>query len=709
MEFLRVSILFFFFISAAPFLNAETVRQAFTEVELISESPAARPGQTFYAAVRFKMDPDWHIYWINPGDSGMAPKIEWRLPEGWTAGPVLWPSPEKIEQPPLASYGYSQEVLLMSALQAPEIQTPGKQTLKASVRWLACKVDCIPGRAELSLPFPVPENAETAAHRLKLFSEARARLPLPPDAADRRLEAETQHETLTLFFSPKPGEKFPSVYFFPENNGLILHAAPQILKKGKSGWELKIPLSANRPHSLERLRGVLFSAGGWRGPGSEQGLSVDIPLRLKASEGMTVLTAVFFAFLGGLILNLMPCVLPVLSLKILNFIQEAAENPRALFKHGLAFTAGVVLSFWFLAGLLTAFQAAGKFAGWGFQLQSSSFLLVLVFIFLFFTLNLFGVFEIGTSLTGIRGSGARKSGLTGSFSSGIFTTIVATPCTAPFMGTALGFSLSQPPAISFLIFTALGLGMAAPYLLLCSSPRLLRFVPKPGPWMVTLKQILGLPLLGTCAWLLWVLGLQRGPAIFPFVLTGLVCASLSAWIAGKWGTPFSETKPRRMASAAALFLLVMGLILSFSGLSQTSPAEKKTGREKGGPQIAWEPYSDQRLQTLLRESRPVFIDFTAAWCLTCQVNERVALDIPKVVKVFRQSNIAALKADWTSQDPEITRALLRYGRSSIPLYVFYKAGSASPAVLPELLTPGIVLSHLEGSKKENERTRQSAL
>lgn len=614
MKILRVFILAFLF-SPAVFLNAETFQQAHTEIELVSDSASVRPGQSFNAAVRFKMEPGWHIYWINPGDSGLPPKIQWQLPEGWSAGSVQWPHPEKITQGPLASYGYEGEVFLISQVQVPASQSPGEVTLKAKVDWLACEVDCIPGKGEVSLILKTGE-AQPDARWTQAFSETSKKWPIV--MPDKKITASISEVKILIHL---PENTTGGTYFFPESAALIHHAGPQIVKDR----ELKVPLAAN-PEKIGRLRGVLML--------NNAPMLLDVPLTSVPVEipaaGMTFLTAIIFAFLGGLILNLMPCVLPVLSLKILNFIKEAAENPRDLFKHGLVFTAGVLVSFWFLAGALLILKAAGKAVGWGFQLQSPVFLIILTIIFFVFALNLLGVFEIGVSLT--RVNAGNKKGFAGSFLSGVFATVVATPCTAPFMGAALGFSLAQPAWISFSVFTALALGMAAPYLLLCAQPAFLKFVPKPGIWMVRLKQFLSLPLFATCAWLIWVLSLQWG------------------------GTP-----------------------------------QGKVSADK----IAWEVYSENRLGQLLDEEKAVFIDFTAAWCLTCKVNERVTLDSPKVVDAFRSAGIAALKADWTSQDPAIEQALAKYGRNSIPLYVFYPAGSRKAILLPEILTPSKVLEYLK--------------
>jgi thiol:disulfide interchange protein DsbD len=671
-------------------LLAESVKAAHTEVELIAQTRSLQPGTKIYAAVRFKMDPGWHIYWKNPGDSGLAPKIEWQLPDGLTAGPLQWPFPRKIEQKPLVSYGYEGEVLLMVPIQVPESLPAGKTlNLKVVVSWLACQVDCIPGKAELELSLPVERQAPQAEERwAKAFSETKGRLPLIK--ADWKIQAVSSGKKIIMEIEPAPGMEsaLSGLYFFAENPGLVRHAAPQNFRKTSAGYALEIPLSRTRPQFLERLQGVLVSGEGWRGRNSEKALEVDTALNRNFSKPeIGFLTAIFFAFLGGLILNLMPCVLPVLSLKILSLVKEAAENPRTLFQHGLVFTGGVLASFWLLAGLLILLQAAGRHVGWGFQLQSPAFLIALAFLFFLFGLNLFGVFEIGTSLTGIGESWRKRRGFAGSFSSGVLATVVATPCTAPFMGSALGYALSQPPWVSISIFISLGLGLSAPYLILCAHPAFLRFLPKPGAWMIALKRFLGFLLMATTAWLAWVLSLQAGQKSVLWLLGGLLTAGFGVWLPGR-------------RKVVAVCFIAAGLLISFPGTYPEPAGAKKSFAPASRDQIAWEPYSEERLLELQNQGRAVFINFTAAWCLTCQINERVALRSPRVAEAFRRADIAALKADWTSQDDKIARALGSYGRNSIPLYVLHRKKGKPPIILPELLTPAIVLEALASLEKE---------
>jgi thiol:disulfide interchange protein DsbD len=424
-------------------------------------------------------------------------------------------------------------------------------------------------------------------------------------------------------------------------------------------------------------------------------LHLDPPdLTTASATGSGVISlwqALLFAFLGGIILNLMPCVLPVLSLKIMGFVNQAQEEGRSPLAHGLVFTLGVLVSFWSLVGLLLGLQAGGQQLGWGFQLQSPVFLIVLSTFMFLFGLNMLGVFEIGTSLTRVNTS-RLTGGWGGSFFSGVLATVVATPCTAPFMGSALGFSLTQPPHISLLIFTFLGLGMAAPYLVLSASPALLRFVPKPGPWMETLKQVMGFLLLGTVVWLMWVLGVQAGTHAVTALAGALLLISIGAWVIGRWGSLSAAASRRTVAYLVAILLIAGGVATAVLGVRMGSPSVSETARQGS---IAWQPFSPEKLAELRAADKPVFIDFTAAWCLSCQVNEQVAFSSEEVQRKFSQLGIVPLKADWTSRDGAITRALAEHGRNSVPLYVLYGTGDQPPIILPEILSPGIVLDALK--------------
>jgi thiol:disulfide interchange protein DsbD len=478
----------------------------------------------------------------------------------------------------------------------------------------------------------------------------------------------------------------------------VEHAAEQKLHAGRDLHRLDLTPAASRPEPLERLRGLLVLEGA-----SRRAVEVDLPVAALAAippppppaEGKGesgLATALAFAFLGGLILNLMPCVLPVLSLKVLGFVKQAGDEPGKARLHGLVFTLGVLVSFWVLAGVLLGLRAAGRQVGWGFQLQSPGFVIFLSFLFLLLALNLFGVFEVGSSLTAAGNLATGREGLLRSFWNGALATVVATPCTAPFMGSALGYGLTQPPAVSLALFTALGLGMASPYLLLATQPALLRFVPRPGRWMEGFKQLMGFFLLATAMALVWVFGRQAGVDGMAVLLGALLLAGLGAWLGGRPST----TPQRRVVRAVAAAALVIG---GFAvGLAYARPSGPlgagRTATAAAGAK--WETWSQARVDELRKAGRPVFVDFTAAWCLTCQVNEKVALDTHEVGERFKAYEVALLKADWTTGDPEITRALAAHGRQGVPVYVLYgRDPQAVPRLLPEVLTPGLVTSALD--------------
>jgi thiol:disulfide interchange protein DsbD len=416
-------------------------------------------------------------------------------------------------------------------------------------------------------------------------------------------------------------------------------------------------------------------------------VAVELPMRV-GRLGL----ALGFAFVGGLLLNLMPCVLPVLSLKVLGFVSHGRASARSAWHHGLAFTVGVLVFFWLLAGTLLALRAGGEQIGWGFQLQSPGFVVFLAGLFLLLSLNLFGVFEVGSSLTTLGGVGRSGAGLGYSFWSGALATLVATPCTAPFMGSALGYALAQPAWAALLVFTALGLGMAAPYLLLSRFTGLARFVPKPGPWMETFKQLMGFILMGTVVALAWLLGRQVGADGMAWLLGGLLLVGLGAWTYGRSTSPGAEPRRRLLGSAVAAILVVAGLALALDE-AQATPAPDRTEASAGDP---WEPFSSQRLAALRAAGTPVFLDFTADWCLTCQVNEQVAFGSGAVFERFRRAGVVAMRADWTRQDAAITRALAGFGRQGVPLYVLYGPDAGrSPRILPEIINEGLVLKALE--------------
>ncbi len=679
---------------------AEPVQVGHVRAELVPEMDTIAPGQPFTVGLHLEMDEHWHVYWRNAGDAGLPPKVTWELPEGFSAGEIQWPYPEKFSVPPLMSYGFYGSVLLPVTITSPSDLTTGETVeLIAKAEWLVCKEACIPGKAELPVVLPVGEAPSVNEQWGGAFAQVREKLPLQEHGWG--VAVGVSGETVTLNLTPPEWyrDSLTEVTFLPHESKVIENAAPQTLEVTESGYRLTVERSHYSLEAPETVSGILISEDGWRGPASEKALeftaavnaSGDTP-PVAATSGWDsgIFKALLFAFLGGMILNLMPCVLPVLSLKVLGFVQQANESRSKSAAHGLVFTGGVLLSFWALAAVLMALRAGGQELGWGFQLQSPAFLVVLsVFMFLF-GLNLLGVFEIGSSLTTV--GGGKTSGMGGSFLNGVTATVVATPCTAPFMGSALGFSLTQQVWVGWLIFTALGLGMAAPYVVLSMAPGLLRFVPKPGRWMETLKQIMGFLLLATVIWLAWVLGVQAGINAVAALMVVLLVTAIGAWVMGRWGSLSQSTGKRRVAYVTAAVLVLGAAGGGLAGVEKVKTEQTATASVDGG--IRWEPFSRERLRELRAGDKPVFVDFTAAWCLSCKVNERVALGAESVQDKFDEMEVVALKADWTSRSDEITRALAEYGRNSVPLYLLFAPGDGDAKILPEILTPGIVLEAL---------------
>jgi thiol:disulfide interchange protein DsbD len=693
--------------------GAQPVRVDNAEAELVAATDALVPGQPLEVGLRLKHDPHWHTYWQVPGDSGLPTTIQWQLPQQFAAGPIEWPVPKRLPIGPLMNFGYENEVLLPVRIDVPST-VPG-QTVRLAARadWLICKDVCIPGGADLQLALPVRTEAAPSRHAA-LFSATRAQIPQPMTlkAASATIDAE---RIRLAYAADTPVQRLE---FFPLEEARIEPAAAQTLRVDGDGTALY--LTAARPVAAEfgRLKGVLVGnggpaaadRGGWAGV-------IDLPLAAGVvapvvqaaadvavvasstpigTSSMTLGLALFGAFVGGLILNLMPCVFPVLSLKLLNLLQhqraedDAHLSHASLRAHGGAFAAGVVLCFVLLAGVLIVLRGAGEQLGWGFQMQTPWVVALLTLLFFLIGLNLVGAFEVNAGGT-LASSGAaqrlRADRLSGSFGTGVLAVVVAAPCTAPFMGAALGYAVMQPAPVALAVFAMLGLGMALPYLALTWMPALLTRLPRPGVWMQRFRQVMAFPMFVTCVWLLWVLAQQVGIDAMALVLGGLVLAALAAWAFGL--AQLGQRRWRWVALAIAPLALVAVFSPTFTGANPPL-RDEVVGVGSAEDWIAW---SRAAQEAQLARRKPLFVDFTAAWCVTCQANKRLVLSTETVHAAFVQRGVTVMRADWTNRDDEITRELARFNRNGVPLYVLYD-GNGRSEVLPELLSERLVLEAL---------------
>lgn len=680
--------------------HGESVSTPHVTAELLLEKPSVAPGEKFDVALRLRMKDGWHTYWKHPGDSGEPTDLTWKLPPGFTAGEIQWPYPQKISLAPLTTYGYEGEVMLLVPFKAASDAKPGTTArLTADAYWMVCEKICIPEEVTLALDVPIGEGpVPPAGPAASAFASTRAKLPLPAD--DWNITATEQDRQFVLRIDPPQGVVLGGdLQFFAASGPLIEYSAPQPASVDGGVVTMRLARSPYLTGAPKRINGILLAANRARG-GGPAAFEFDVPFSAPARAASpvavatattavppTLLVALALAFAGGVILNLMPCVFPVVSLKVLAFVQSAGDDPRRVRAHGLTFASGVLVAFWALAALLLGLRAAGEEIGWGFQLQSPAFVAAMAFLLFGLGLSLAGVVEIGTSLTRLGGGGG--TGYRGSFMNGVLATVVATPCTAPFMGAALGFAMTQSAGASMLIFTALGAGMAAPYVALSTWPALLRFLPRPGQWMVRFRQLTAFPLFATVAWLAWVFGHQTGIDGVLRLLLGLTLLALGLWIWGQWVTLSAAERTKWTARTAGTGLIAAGLVLA----STSAPVATAAPSSGAAERIAWEVYSEERVAAHRKAGRPVFIDFTAAWCLTCKVNERLAFRSDEVQQLVKSRNIAMLKADWTNRDPAITRALAGFGRSGVPLYVLYDGDqTAQPRLLPEILSPRILLN-----------------
>ncbi len=663
------------------------------QASLIADTATIVPGQPFTAGLLLKMAPNWHTYWQCPGDAGIPTELKWQLPQGWRAGPIQWPIPQKLDEPGgIEIYGYHDEVLLMVQLTPPATIGEKSVQLAGAADWLVCEKVCIPGSAKVQLDLPVGENAAPANG--ELFTKFRGQLPRAlPNEAGAALHWNRTATAFQLTLADKSLAQKPSLDFFPlpETATVIGHPKKETASDGSVVFTIPIETADPKLQSLDGL--IVFDQQAWSLGKKTAATALAAPQIAEASGGL--LKFLLFGFIGGFILNLMPCVLPVISLKIFGFIQHAGDSRGKIFGNGVAFVAGIFAWFLALAALMIGLKAAGHQITWAFQFTNPLFVVVMSAVVLVFALNLFGVFEItlpASATTGLLDWSARE-GYAGSFFQGVFATVLATPCTAPFLGSALGFAFAASAGVILLMFAAIAAGMSAPYLLLSAQPAWLRFLPRPGPWMVHVKQFMGFLLIATLLFLLWVVGAQRGPEAIVWTSAFLLALSIACWMKGAFSTPLASVAQRSVVLVLML-LLVLGSAWYFIGEKFSASKTVTTSLTKSD----WVPFSPERLQSELAQGHSVFLDFTAAWCITCKFNEASVLETATVRAAFTRAGVVKIKADWTNADPIITKTLKQFGRVGVPLYVLYPAGAPDrPIVLPELLTQSLVLSHLQSA------------
>jgi len=651
------------------------------------------PGKPFTAIIVLDLKPGWHTYWLYPGDSGVPTKVVWDLPMGWKAGPVEFSIPNQFSEPgDMVIYGYEKRQLLKVVITPPkEIPKNKPIELKATVSWLACKELCVPGSAEVSCQINGPTNEV-----VRWLSSYVAEGEWPRDQQTPfSVITSGRDKSLVVSFTGQHGATY-ELYPDPAEGTTVGHVT-RLVSEGSTGpavvfsipWEGASPFRALLVETVGDSRSAW-----WIGNGGNHGENVHDTRSSSSRIPLGVLlTFLFSGFLGGLILNLMPCVLPVISLKIFNFIAQAGESPKKIFMHGVAFSAGIFAWFLGLGVLVIVLKAGGSQVTWGaFQFQNSWFVVGLSVLVFLFAMNLFGLFEITLpgGATNSLDRAAHQRGYWGAFFQGLFATLLATPCTAPFLGSALGFAFGQSPLVILAMFASVSLGMSFPYLLLSARPGWRNWIPKPGTWMERLKQFMGFPLLATNLWLLWVLQNQRGPNAAMALMALLLLIGFAAWVYG--AIQGANDRVFVTVLIPLTVFLTVGLVFFLPRIQDNSALSSGKSTDEG---ISWIPYSARSLAALQSEGKPVLLDFTASWCLTCQFNERTSINVPAVRKVLREKGVTTMKGDWTNADPAITAALKSFGRVGVPLVVFYPAGKGSePIVLPELLTEKIVIDTL---------------
>ena len=636
------------------FGSAEIVDTGHARISLIKDHSDFVPGTSINIGLKVSMDKGWHTYWRNPGDSGGPIEIDWNLPKGFSISDIRWPLPEKIEYPPLMTYGYEDFVIYPMVLSIPADYSDDYFEMNADI--LICADVCIPESGKISSNLLDIESDSLIYEWLE--SVPSKSLPITTSLNDNNLEIKFTFE-----------KEIKEIYFFPDENNSIDYSSKQNFYKKDDGYFLSIKLFNDE---FQNVSGVLDIDG--TGYNVSNGKFEDFN-----EEGLSLITALIFALIGGLILNLMPCVFPVISLKVLSFVSMGGSSPRKIRNHALVFTVGVIASFMLIALTIVLLKQAGNFVGWGFQLQSPLIVGLLSLVMVFISLVLITDNSFGESLTKLGNIGGSENGYYSSFLTGVLAVVVASPCTAPFMGAALGYALIQPSGETVPIFLSLSLGFSLPYLLLAANPKLIDFLPKPGDWMVTLKEFFAFPMLATALWLLWVFSLQVNQILVIFLLIGWLLLALNFWIFQKEYKTINK-----------VIFLGISIFSMIYFLPETEEIETEKNIIIGSATEWYEGIEDD----LRNKNQPYFINFTAAWCITCQSNEITAFSKDGFKSLLEEKNIEYIKADWTNRNDAITRSLKKYGRSGVPFYVYWEPGFENPKILPAILTDQIIKNNL---------------
>lgn len=730
--FCLLAVSFSFFLSAENIPTGNEEESADEEpvkVEVFQEYKTIQASNPFWIAIQFNIEPDWHIYWKNPGDAGRPVSLNWELPPGFKVLSVEWPTPQKFSSKDNIGFGYENEAILLAHIQPSEHLEEGKEVIiNLNPKWVACsKEECRCGNIDKELKLLTSSQPPVVNEsHISLFEKARSKLP----QSIWSFQAERKEGLLELRIHTPYEASIENAAFYSEEKNSVDYKKEPIFTASNDPSTPHL-LILREEHTMDLLKGILILKEQGK---EERSININIPIFDKTDDETSIGIAdplpisneiaekepskeenisnmpssefegglglaIVLAFVGGMILNLMPCVLPVVSFKILSFVKLSGQSRSLTLKHGLIFSLGVLISFWVLAGVLLLLQAYGRSVGWGFQLQEPLFVAFLAALLLIFGLSLFGLFEMGMSVTSWAGQAQGKiqkpSSLTSSFMSGVLATAVATPCSGPFLGTAIGFAVTLPSYLAMLVFTSLGMGMAFPYLLLAAFPSLLRFMPKPGNWMITFKEIMGFFMVATVLWLIWVFGAQTNATAIFFLLTGLFFLTIGGWIYGKWGSPIHSFRSRFISYILIFFCFCLGgySIINSTAAEVIGSEDAKFHQTKD----EWEVFSPERVKELQSQGIPVFIDFTAKWCLICQTNHYV-LNSDSVKAKFDEIGAVRMIADWTKSDPVITQELKKFGRNAVPLYVFYGKNKA-PKILPQVLTPENVIEYLENGDK----------